>query len=122
MSENFRIDPAYFEPIRDFLLIEQEKVEEATAGGIILPDQQKEREEYAAQSGRIISLGPLAFNEEDPVSGMDERYSGAPEVGDVVLIKKYAGGSYYDGVDGGLYRVLQDIDVLGVIQKADYND
>jgi co-chaperonin GroES (HSP10) len=42
------------------VLIEEKKVEERI-GSIILPDQVKERDQYAQTEGVLVAVSPLAF-------------------------------------------------------------
>ena len=96
-------------PTSHQILIECEKVEEKTAGGIILPDAHLQRENVASQKGRIVALGPCAGDFTDWPEGPDY-----PPVGSRILIKKFAGVEV-KGDDGAEYRVCEDKDVLAVL-------
>lgn len=91
------------------VLIMPEVVEERTAGGIIKPQDVREREQAAAIKGRIVAASPLAFTYEDWPDP-----SARPKVGDRVLIAKYAGLTV-EGADGKQYRVLKDKDVAALL-------
>lgn len=81
-------------PIDTNILVEVPKVENKTAGGIILPEDYAEREEMSQVRATVRSIGEWAFP--------DIRF--APEIGDTVYITKYAGRLYT--VDGVEYRVI----------------
>lgn len=67
----------------------------------------------AVQVGRIVAVSPLAFN----FARWPEN-SIPPQVGDVVLFAKYAGG-VFAGADGREYRLVKDKDITGVIPPID---
>lgn len=89
------------------VLIALDVLEEKTAGGIILPGQHKEREDSAAERGRLVAASPMAFKGGDWVGAAE------PEIGAEVLFQKYA-GHLFEGHDGKKYRVMADGDLKGV--------
>lgn len=96
-----------FEPLDLRVLVLPDAVEERTAGGIILPDQHKEREKYAMIRATIVAVGENAW---------EEAASRSPQFrklipGERVVIAKY-GGITITGDDGKEYRLLNDEDVL----------
>lgn len=92
------------------VLIALDALEEKTVGGIILPTKHKEREDSAAERGRLVSVSPIAF------SGADWTEQAAPKVGDQVLFQRYAGNEF-EGADGKKYRVMEDSDLKGVFDE-----
>lgn len=89
------------------VLVALDVLEEKTAGGIILPGKHKEREDSAAERGRLVAASPMAF------TGGDWVGAAAPEVGAGVLFQRYAGNEF-EGRDGKKYRVMADSDLKGV--------
>lgn len=92
------------------VLIEPVAVEEKTKGGIFLPDEHKDRAQFAQMEGTLVALAPLAFTY-DKWEGIEDQ---KPKVGDRVLFAKFAGFSY-KGKDGKDYRVVNDKDVSAVL-------
>ncbi|MDA9773898.1 co-chaperone GroES [Saprospiraceae bacterium] len=85
-------------PINDRVVVKPAPAEETTAGGIIVPDTAKEKQ----QKGEVIAVGP----------GKDGI---APTVkkGDTVLFGKYAGTELnYEGED---YMIMREDDILIVL-------
>lgn len=94
------------------VLVALDVVEEKTAGGIILPEKHKEREDSASEKGRIVGVSPMAFSGGD-WAGV--KYTDLPSSGDVVLFQRYA-GTEMEGEDGRKYRVIADTDLKGIFQ------
>ena len=93
-------------PVEFKVLIKPIEVEEKTKGGIILPQQTKEREAYAQQEGLLVAVGAIAFTEPDWLE--------KPRPGDKVLFDKFAGGTV-TGRDGQMYRLINDKEIAAVI-------
>lgn len=92
-------------PLSDRVIVEIDKTEKVTAGGIILPDQHVDR--MAPVLGTIVHLG------EESHMRLEEWV----EIGDRVLINKYQGVKHE--VDGVEYTLLRADDVLGVFWSED---
>lgn len=92
------------------VLVALDVLEEKTAGGIILPGQHKEREDSAAERGRLVAVSPIAF------TGADWTEQARPDVGAEVLFQRYAGNEF-EGADGKKYRVMEDTDLKGVFDE-----
>src|SRR3990167_6893798 len=100
------------QPIEFKVLVRPDKVEEKTKGGILLPPEQREREQAASTAGEIIAVSPLAFTYADwPVT------ASPPKVGDRVAIARYAGITV-KGNDGEEYRLISDKDIAGIYVGA----
>jgi co-chaperonin GroES (HSP10) len=80
---------------------------------IMIADETQDQLAMAVQVGRVIDVSPLAFNFARWPDG-----SAPPQVGDVVLFAKYAGG-VFAGADGREYRLVKDKDITGVIPAID---
>lgn len=102
------MNPSGINPTEYKVLIRPRAVEEKSKGGIILPDQHKEREQFAQQEGEIVAASPLAFTYDDWKGNQP------PKTGDVVLFAKYA-GFMARGKDGIDYRVVNDKDITAVL-------
>lgn len=89
------------------VLVALDVLDEVTLGGIILPGKHKEREDSAAERGRLVAASPMAFK------GGDWEGADAPAVGAEVLFQRYAGNEF-EGRDGKKYRVMADTDLKGV--------
>ena len=87
------------------------KVDEKTKGGIILPDEHKDREQFAQMQGTLIAVSPLAFTYADAADWGD---SEKPKPGDKVMFAKYAGAAV-KGKDGADYRIINDKDISAVL-------
>jgi chaperonin GroES len=99
-----------FQPIDLRVLVLPDPVEQKTAGGILLPDQHKEREKFATVKGTLIAVGENAWEE---AAARSDKFT-KPVPGDRVLISKY-GGIMLTGDDGKDYRLMNDDDVVGVL-------
>src|SRR5829696_5336626 len=84
-------------PLGDRVVIKPTPREEMTKSGIVLPDTAKEK----PQEGRILAIGPGAFDTEGKRVAMDVK------VGQKVLYGKYAGTEFK----------LEEEDLLIVSQK-----
>jgi len=92
------------------VLVAVEVLEERTAGGLILPERHKDREDAASEKGRLVGVSPMAFQGGD-WTGINE----LPRIGDVVLFQRYA-GSEVEGEDGRKYRIMPDTDLRAVVE------
>lgn len=92
-------------PVEYKCLVLPTKVEETTAGGIVLPSQIQEQDQLAETKGILVAVGGMAFSD----------WSGAkPTVGQKVMIAKYA-GLLCKGNDGEEYRLVNDKDIAAVL-------
>jgi chaperonin GroES len=97
-------------PVEYNVLIRQERVEERTKGGLVLPGETQEREKHAQTRGVIVAVSPMAFTFDDwPVE------EPKPQVGQRVVFAKHS-GTFVTGEDGEEYRVIKDRDIVGVMQ------
>jgi chaperonin GroES len=94
------------------VLVLPDPVVEKSAGGIILPDQAKEKEKYATMKATLVAVGENAWEEAAARSNNFIK----PVPGDRVLISKY-GGVLLTGDDGKDYRILNDEDVTALLEN-----
>lgn len=89
-------------PLADRLVIEVQKQEEKTAGGIVLPDTAKEK----PMQGKVVAVG----------KGRVENGKTIPveaQIGDLVLYSKYGGTEVK--VDNKEYLILRESDILAIV-------
>lgn len=79
-------------------------------GAVFIPDSVRDKEAIVQIRGRIVSVGPVAFDYADFPEGT------APKVGDAITFAKLA-GLQFDGKDGRKYRAILDKDVFGIIDE-----
>jgi len=101
-------NPSGILPTEYKVLIAPKAIDEKTKGGIIIPDQTKERDQFAQMEGELIAVSPLAFTYDDWKGHLP------PKPGDRVLFAKYAGANV-KGRDGKDYRLCNDKDVAAVL-------
>ena len=90
-------------PLADRLLVKREEEETKTAGGILIPDNAKEK----PVKGTVVSVGNGKILADGSVRALDIR------VGDKVLFSKYNGTEVkVEGVD---HLILREDEVLGVL-------
>lgn len=95
------------------VLVKPKEVEEKTDGGLWLPEQAREKEEFARMEGTLIAASPAAFFFEGwPDNRADER----PKVGDTVMFSRYA-GERITGGDGATYFLMKDKAIIGVMEQ-----
>ena len=88
------------QPLDDRVVVTRTEAEEKTAGGIVLPENAKEK----PQQGKVIAVGPGKLLD----SG--ERAKPDVAVGDVILFGKYSGSELT--VDGEEVVILRENDIL----------
>jgi co-chaperonin GroES (HSP10) len=94
-------------PVGHVLLVLPLEVEETTAGGIIISTgSQTRREEMGQTEATVIAVGNTAYKDQaEPWCA----------VGDRVVFARYS-GTERKGADGRMYRLINDLDVKGVLE------
>jgi chaperonin GroES len=92
-------------PLDDRVVVEGLEAEEKTAGGILLPDNAKQK----PQQGKVIAVGP------GKLSDAGNRTAVAVKVGDTVLFGKYSGSDVEVG--NKEYKILRESDILAKVTK-----
>ena len=93
-------------PLGDRIVIERIEQESKTAGGIIIPDNAKEK----PKQGKVVAVG---------AGNKDENGKRIPvdvTVGDIVLFTQWGGNEIK--LDGKEYLVLKEADVIGIIEQG----
>ena len=89
-------------PLEDRILLKPLEAQEKTAGGIVIPDNAREK----PQKGEVIAVGPGKTSDE----GL--RIEMTLKEGNKLLYGKYSGAEIT--VDGKDYLILRESDVLAV--------
>jgi chaperonin GroES len=90
-------------PLHDRVLVKRFNEEEKTKGGIIIPDNAKEK----PIQGEIIAVGQGRVTEDGKVRPLDVKK------GDRVLFGKYSGTEIK--IDGEEFLMMREEDILGVL-------
>lgn len=108
-------NPSGIRPCEYNVLVKPYEVEEKTAGGIILPDDVKKKDENAQTRGVIVAMSPMAFANPDWPSSAE---GNKPCVGNMVMYARYSGAtSRVDGKDGEEYILIKDNDITAVFEE-----
>ena len=92
-------------PLDDRVVLEPLEAEEKTAGGILLPDNAKQK----PQQAKVVAVGPGKLNDKGA------RVAMAVKVGDTVLFGKYSGSDVE--VNGKEYKIVRESEILGKVTK-----
>ena len=90
-------------PLEDRIILKPMEAEEKTAGGIIIPDNAKEK----PQKGEVIAVGP------GKVTDKGQKIEVSLKKGDKVLYGKYSGTEIT--IDGEDYLIVRESDILAII-------
>jgi chaperonin GroES len=93
-------------PLHDRLIVKRLEEEERTKGGIIIPDNAKEK----PQEGEVIAVG------NGKVLDDGKRVPLEIKKGDRVLFGKYSGTEIK--VDGSEFLMMREEDILGIVEKV----
>jgi chaperonin GroES len=90
-------------PLADRVIVKPLEAEEKTKGGIIIPDNAKEK----PQKGEVIAVGP------GKIADNGQKITMELKKGDKVLYGKYSGSEVT--VDGDDLLIMRESDILAVI-------
>lgn len=96
-----------FEPASNKVLVLPDPVATHSMGGIAMPQELVEKQEYAQIFATLVAVGPDAWK---------DKKAPAAAVGDRVMIAKFT-GQLFTGHNGLRYRVIHDLDIIGKITK-----
>ena len=94
-----------FKPLGHRLLVLPEEVKKRTSGGLYLPEDTTGKAEMAQVKGTLIAVGDGCW--------LDTPTPNWAKPGDKIVFGKYA-GLLWEGADGQKYRILNDLDVVGL--------
>ncbi len=92
-----------FRPLHDRVVVKRLEGEEKTKGGIIIPDNAKEK----PQEGTIMAVGPGGRDEAGKLTPIDVK------PGDKILFGKWSGTEVK--VDGEDLLIMKESDIMGVL-------
>ncbi len=92
-------------PLNNYVLLERMEEETKTAGGIIIPDNAKEK----PSRGRVIAVG-------DGEISHGVRVPMTVKTGDVVMFAKWASSANEVKIDGRDYVIIKESDILGILK------
>lgn len=94
-----------FKPLHNYVLLSRIEEETTTAGGIIIPDNAREK----PSRGRVIAAGPGLYDG-------DELIPMTVKTDDIVLFAKWAPSANEIKLDGHDYVLIKETDILGIIE------
>jgi chaperonin GroES len=100
------MDPMKFRPLHDRVVVRRVEEEGKTKGGIIIPDNAKEK----PQQGEVIAVGPGARDESGKIVAVEV------SAGDRVLFGKWSGSEVR--IDGEDLLIMKESDIMGVIERV----
>lgn len=92
-------------PLRDKVIVKPRPVEEMSKGGIIIPETVKD----APVEGTVVAVGSGILNREGNTIPLEVN------VGDNVLYRKNSQTITEIDIDGELYLIMSEIDILSVV-------
>jgi chaperonin GroES len=95
-----------FRPLHDRVVIRRAEGDAKSKGGIIIPDNAKEK----PQEGEVIAAGPGLRDEGGRLIPLDVK------AGDTVLFGKWSGAEVK--VDGEDLLILKETDIMGIVEKT----
>lgn len=90
-------------PLADRVIVKPLEAEEKTAGGIIIPDNAKEK----PQKGEVVAVG------EGKIADSGQKIEMSLKAGDKVLYGKYSGTEV--SIDGDDLLIMRESDVLAIV-------
>ena len=94
-----------FKPLNNYVLLQRNEEENKTAGGIIIPDNAREK----PSRGTVIAVGDGEIQNGTRVPMM-------VAVGDTVLFAKWAASANEVKIDGVDYVLIKESDILGILK------
>jgi len=109
------------------VIIEPEKVEKKSKGGILLAYQDEKLAQHSVQKGVVRSIGNNAYKAFRVLDNNGKEVNGRPwcSVGDKVVYSRYVGQYYEPEVKDTpeeLYVILNDDDIHAVFAAEDSTD
>lgn len=95
-----------FQPVEYKVLIRLDQLEQKTAGGIIIPDERRDRDQMAQTEATLVAVGGNAF---------EDWGEPKPKPGDRILVAKYA-GERPSKDENNPYRLCNDKDICAIIR------
>ena len=96
----------HFRPLHDRVLVRRIEAKEKTAGGIIIPDNAKEK----PMEGEVVAVGPGTRDEAGRLVEL------GVQAGDRILFGKWSGTEVR--IEGEDLLIMKESDILGVIEAT----
>ncbi|GGI30858.1 co-chaperone GroES [Bradyrhizobium guangdongense] len=96
-----------FRPLHDRVVVKRVDAEATSKGGIIIPDNAKEK----PSQGEIVAVGPGGRDEAGRLTEIDLK------VGDRVLFGKWSGTEVR--IDGQDLLIMKESDIMGVLEVSE---
>ena len=93
-----------FKPLNDYVLLQRIEEKTKTAGGIIIPDNAREK----PSRGTVVAVGDGAMQN-------GARVPMTVKMGDTVLFAKWASSANEVKIDGADYVLIRESDILGIL-------
>lgn len=97
-------EKAKIQPLGDRVLVAPLEAEEKSAGGIVIPDAAKEKQ----QRGKIVAVGKGRIGDDGKVVPLEVK------TGDEVLFGRYSGSEIKIGANE--YLIVKEDDILGIFR------
>ena len=94
-----------FKPLNNYVLLQRIEEENKTAGGIIIPDNAREK----PSRGTVVAVG-------DGEIQNGARVPMTVKPGDTVLFAKWASSANEVKIDGTDYVLIRESDILGILK------
>lgn len=93
------------EPLEYNVLVRPKDVDKKTAGGLIIPEREHERMQWAEVRGVVVCVSKDAF----------DSFRSSANPGDEVIFARHVGMTT-KGSDGVDYKLIKDKDILAVVR------
>jgi chaperonin GroES len=100
-------------PVGWKVLVQPNQVKTKTKGGILLPSQAMDNEEYLTAHGTLLRLGELAYRDRQTGESWKGKW---PCAGDRITYGKYAGQKII--IDGVKLLILNDDEITSVLPDS----
>lgn len=119
LEEAFPLADPGLEPFGSEVLVQLRTPPTRSKGGIIIPDEARETDQWNTQVAKIVAVGPVAFRNRDTMELWPEGSWAKP--GEYVRVPKYGGDRWWvdsEGVDKkSLFVVFNDMDLVGRVPE-----
>lgn len=96
-----------FRPLHDRVVIRRAEGDIKSKGGIIIPDNAKEK----PQQGEVVGIGPGSRDDSGKLIPLDVK------VGDTVLFGKWSGTEVK--IDGADLLIMKEADIMGIVDTSE---
>jgi chaperonin GroES len=94
-------------PLGDRIVVRRNEAEDRTAGGIVLPDNAKNK----PQRGKVLAVGPGRLMKDGSRRGLQVKE------GDTIIFTNWAGDEFKETKSPDAILVMREEDVLAVVEE-----